>query len=349
MNNQEIPVKDQEQPLSEGNGESGPVQEERSDKPVATYPAQQYIMPNTPPPFVPLASPPNWTGYYPGNRPPWTGQPGMYYPRKRRVWPWIVLTVGLLFLLLIGGVIALFGVAYYRFAAPTVNSVTEMHNFVVTANPTLVLINDVGSIHVRGVSPTDIVTIQAIKHGVGGVDLGNIQVIYSYNAETNTVTVGITRQPGGFNLTSADFDVTVPRVATLQLSTATGSISVDSVSGRMNLTSSTGSVAASGGMIRGNTTLRTNTGSVSFSGAIDRSGTYQFETNTGSVNVTLARDSAFHLNASTNMGSINTNFPGVVVQHPQPMGANAYGDVGRDPQSTVSLRTNTGSINLYQG
>ena len=76
---------------------------------------------------------------------------------------------------------------------------------------------------------------------------------------------------------------------------------------------------------------------------------YRFETNTGSINVTLARESAFHLNASTNMGSINTNFPGVIVQHPQAMGANAYGDVGRDPQSTVSLRTNTGSINLYQG
>jgi hypothetical protein len=64
--------------------------------------------------------------------------------------------------------------------------------------------------------------------------------------------------------------------------------------------------------------------------------------------VTLPADGVFHVNASTDTGSINTNFPGVIVQHRQMVGADASGDVGSSPQATVTLRTNTGSVNLYQ-
>lgn len=102
-------------------------------------------------------------------------------------------------------------------------------------------------------------------------------------------------------------------------------------------------------MVSGTTRLFTNTGSITFTGSIDRSGTYRFETNTGSVHVTLPSTSVFHVDASTNTGSINTNFPAVNVQHHQFTGADAHGDVGNSPQATVSLRTNTGSITLYQG
>ena len=86
---------------------------------------------------------------------------------------------------------------------------------------------------------------------------------------------------------------------------------------------------------------------MTFNGAIDRSGTYRFETNTGSVNVTLPSESAFHVDASTDTGSINTTFSQVTVQHHQAVGADAHGDVGSSPMASVTLRTNTGSINLY--
>ena len=69
---------------------------------------------------------------------------------------------------------------------------------------------------------------------------------------------------------------------------------------------------------------------------------------TGSVNVTIPGTSVFLVDASTDTGSINTSFPGVVVVHRQFMGADAHSDVGGAPQATVSLKTNTGSINLYQ-
>jgi hypothetical protein len=65
--------------------------------------------------------------------------------------------------------------------------------------------------------------------------------------------------------------------------------------------------------------------------------------------VTLPGASVFYLDASTDTGSINTNFPGVSVQHHQFVGTDAQGDVGGAPQATISLKTNIGSINLYQG
>jgi len=94
--------------------------------------------------------------------------------------------------------------------------------------------------------------------------------------------------------------------------------------------------------------LITNTGSITFNGSIGESGTYQFQTNTGSVNVTLPGGSVFHVDASTDTGSINTTFPGVTVQQHQFVGADVHSDVGNAPQATISLRTNTGTINLYQ-
>ena len=139
-----------------------------------------------------------------------------------------------------------------------------------------------------------------------------------------------------------------PKTA-LQLKTNMGSIKVSGVSGQMALSRNTGSVEVSGGTVRGDTELITNTGSVTFNGAIEQSGIYTFTTDTGSVNVTLPAESVFHVDASTDTGSINTNFPGVVVQHRQMVGSDAHGDVGSSPQATITLRTSTGSINLYQG
>ena len=173
---------------------------------------------------------------------------------------------------------------------------------------------------------------------------------YTQDREGNTVTVTVDRltNAGFFTSTSVDFAITVPSAAVLQLKTNSGGIDVSGVSGQMVLSRNTGSIQASDGTVSGKSELITNTGSITFNGSVDRSGTYRFETNTGSVNVTLPGESVFHLDASTDTGSINTNFPAVLVQHRQFVGADAHSDVGSAPQATISLKTNTGSINLYQ-
>jgi Toastrack DUF4097 len=348
MNTQNIPVNDQGKPFVEAHDGHSEIQESvtRQPEPVAAGPAAQYARPYTPAPAVSPGQPPLWSGYAPGTPPPWAYTP--YPPRRPSRWPWVVLTLVLLFLLISGGIVVLIGVFGFTGYA---TSTTQAQTFTTSTYPTLVLNNDTGSIHVRAAPSGNAITIQATKHGSPWANLNDIQVIYARQAETNTVTVNVNRltTTSFFTSLSVDFDVTVPSASALQLKTNTGSIDVSGVSGQMTLSSNTGSLQVSGGTLRGDSALTTNTGSVTFNGSIEQNGSYTFTTNTGSVNVTLPAASVFHVDASTSTGSINTNFPSIVVQHRQVVGADAQGDVGGSPQATMTMRTSTGSINLYQG
>jgi hypothetical protein len=352
MSDLDIPTKEQAQPVPEegaaGTEERTPEEHAQQATPPPSY---EQVWPTTPPPFIPSAPPPyTWPTYSNGVGPQWS-RGGPYAPptymRRRSNWPWIVLIVVLLVVLVSGGAWFLASSLGYTFGS---TSTTTQH-YTVSANPTIVLNNDTGSIHVRAGASSSDVTIQATRHTGWWGNTSDVNVTYAQDRESNTVTVNVER-PGNastFGSSSVDFDLTVPSAAMLQLKTNTGSIDVSGVSGQMVLTSNTGSVQASGGTLSGNSQLVTNTGSVTFAGSIGETGTYQFQTNTGSVNVTIPGTSVFHVDASTDTGSINANFSEVVVTHPQFTGADAHSDVGSAPQATITLRTNTGSINLYQG
>lgn len=351
MNNNEIPVKEQENSFIVEPDVPIGTQEEGPNRPmqVASSPAER--PPGWVPPlsYVPLTQSPAWSGYAPGTTPPWSWQPGQYPPRRPNRWLWIVLTFFLLFLLIAGGAIFLFATLGYNFAGYT-SSASETQHFTVTANPTLVLNNDTGSIRVRAAGSGRQITIQATKHSRAASNPNDIKVNYLQNVEMNTVTVSVTRVNNSifFNSLSVDFDIAMPATATLQVKTNTGDIDVNGVSGQMVLTSNTGSIQARDATLSDSSELITNTGSVTLVGAISPSGTYSFQTNTGSVNVTLPGASVFRVDASTDTGSINTNFPGVVVVQRQFVGADAHGDVGGSPGATMRMSTNTGSINLNQ-
>lgn len=346
MNNYSTPMKEQEKPpLEEGSLSNGEQAESRKQEPGTPAQHNQPFPPMTPTFFGTPQSPSTWPSYYPGTPPPWAAPPS----RRSSPWPWFILAMALLFMLVFGGALFVLGGIGLNVAGYT-NSVTDTRNFTMATNPTLVLNNDTGSMHVRGLSGSNQIAIQTTRHSGPWGNVNDITVSYTQNSAANTLTVNVSRtNPGGwFNGMGVDFDITVPSTAALQLKTNTGSIDVNGVSGELVLTSNTGSVSASNGAASGHTQLKTNTGSVTFNGSIGTTGTYQFETNTGSINVTLPAESAFHVTAATDTGTITTNFVGVTVQHRQVVGADAQGDVGTSPQAEVSMRTNTGSINLFQ-
>lgn len=352
MSEQEIPVKEQALPVSE-EGVTGT--EERTPEEYAQQaippPKYEQVWPTTPPPFKPYAqSPYTWPMYADGVGPQWSrGGPyaSLTYMRRRSHWPWIVLVIVLLLVFLTGGAFFLVSSLGYTSGSTT----TTTQHYTVSANPTIVLNNDTGRVHVRAGTSSSDVTIQSTKHTNWWGNASDVNVTYAQDMANNTVTVNVERPNtvSSFTSTSVDFDLTVPSTAAMQLKTNTGSLDVSGVSGQLVLTSNTGSVQASGVTLSANSQLLTNTGSVTFTGSLSQTGTYQFQTNTGSVNVTIPGSSVFHVDASTDTGSINTNFPGVVVERHQFTGADAHGDVGSTPQATITLRTNTGSINLYQG
>ncbi len=347
MSNQEIGrAGTEERPEEEPQAAGAPAPTTPSP---SEQPVRQAAQPPLPPPYTPYARP----GYYPGPGP----QPvyGPYYrppygppPRRRSPWPWIVLTV-ILVLAFTGVVGMLFAAVGTNFAGFT-STQTETRHFTVTTAPTVVINNDTGNLRVRAGSTGSDVAIQASKHAWFGGNFNDVQVSYNQSSDANTITVNVNRSTSFtfFNSPSVDFEVTVPANTALQLKTNTGSIDVSGVSGQMTLGSNTGSVTMRDGALTSDSTLRSNTGSITFNGSIGKTGSYQFMTNTGSVNVTLPASSVFHVDATTDTGSITSDFPGVNVQHPNFTGAVAHGDVGSSPQATVTLSTNTGSINLRQ-
>jgi DUF4097 and DUF4098 domain-containing protein YvlB len=192
------------------------------------------------------------------------------------------------------------------------------------------------------------VSIQATRHIPEFGSTPDVQ----YGQSGNTVTATVQGHSGGFfgfGSDNVDFNVTLPANANLQIHTDTGTIDVNGVSGTMSLTTNTGTIDANQDVLSGQSTLSSNTGSITFAGSIDAGGNYQFSTDTGSVDVTLPGSPSFHVDAKTDTGSINSDFSEVNVRHNDAVGAEAHGDVGSSPGATVTLKTNTGSIDLHRG
>lgn len=223
------------------------------------------------------------------------------------------------------------------------NGNPETHDFTLSGEtqPTLIVNNDVGSIHVQPGSSSNNVHVKVKKSG-GNPD--DIKVSYSQNGNTVTVTI---KRVNTSSTTKADADITVPNKSNLQLQNGTGDIEVTGIEGKLSLTNGTGSIDATQIKLSSDSKLQTSTGSVNFSGSIGGSGNYQFQSNTGDVEVSLPSDASFHFNANTDTGSISSDFSGVAIER-NIVGASASGTIGSTPSATITLTTNTGSIHLQK-
>ncbi len=168
------------------------------------------------------------------------------------------------------------------------NSNTETRDFTLSGDtrPTLIVNNDVGSVHVQPGSNSNNMHIQVTK---SGDNPGDIQVTYSQNG--NSVTITIKRINTNSNA-KADADITLPNKSDLQLQDGTGDITVTGIEGKMLLTNGTGSINATQATLTSNSQLQAATGSVNFSGSIG-DGNYQFQSSTGDVDVSLPGNASF--------------------------------------------------------
>ena len=252
-------------------------------------------------------------------------------------------------LILLGLIGSGIGFTLTRFGGPSFGpGITESHTFQVSSSPQLVIVDPTGHVNIHSGATGSSVSIQATKltEGFGG-NPNNIHVNYAESPDLKTVTVTVDNGPKFVGLPVVNLDITVPSTIDLNLTSNTGSIDVNGVTGQMSLQSNTGSITAEQDNLTSSSTLKTDTGSVTFNGTIAQNSDYVFSTNTGSVNVTLPPDSTFHVDAKTDTGSFNSDFP--VSTNKQGLGRDVHGDVGNSPTTTITLTTNTGSINLNQG
>jgi DUF4097 and DUF4098 domain-containing protein YvlB len=259
--------------------------------------------------------------------------------RRRRPWLWIIGIVV---------IVALLGGGIQTGLRNIVNTSSETHTYTIATLPTLVINDDTGTVTIHTGGANSPVTIQATKHFQSFGSAPTVQ----YSQSGDTINASVQNLSSNFlslGTNNVDFTVTVPANANLQIHTATGSIDVNGVSGNMSLSTATGSITANHDALSGQSTLQSNTGDITFDGSIASTGNYQFSSDTGSVDVTLPSNASFHVDATTDTGSIDSDFSQVQVKEHDVTGSDAHGDVGSSPGAAITLKTNTGDINLHMG
>ena len=217
----------------------------------------------------------------------------------------------------------------------------ETHTFTVGAQPTVVLKNKAGSIHLRAGQEGQ-VRITTTRRGYLFSPRLDKETPISYNQDSahNTVTA----RTGSWRLfgkNAINFEVAVPPQANLQLTTNFGSISVQNVAGQITLHADAGTIRADQVTLQGKSRLKTDAGSIDFSGSLDPAGNYELSTNLGTIDATLAADASFELTAKTDLGTITTD-PSL----PQQQHNRVNGTIGNGPYPRLKLKTDLGTISV---
>lgn len=294
----------------------------------------------------------------PREQPQWQGgqPPLMARSPQRGRSPWFWTGISVIILVVIFGGLAAASVLLS-------STITETRNFVVGNQPTLVLTNGNGSVHISNGPPGQI-SVVARKH----VFLGNTdEVPIHYDLSSDKKTLTITADDGsGVSLLSfdfnrgVDFDVTVPDQASLNVQTGNGSLSASGMSGQISmdtgngnidatnlsgpltLKTGNGSITATHTTASGSSIFKTGNGDIDFQGTLDPYSSTLFTTGNGDIDLTLPNNAAFHLDASTGNGSIDSDFSYVT-------GDAANGTVGSGPPyAQVTLQTGNGSIHIHK-
>lgn len=244
--------------------------------------------------------------------------------------------------------------------------------------PTLVFAHSIGTVHIH--SGTDgQVSIKENRNGFPDA----IHIHYAQDGDTIRITSDVESDLSSD--TWVDFDVSVPRQASLSASlpdggtleadslggqialsntngsiwatndtgaltmqTQSGSITVMHCSAQMKLTTQNGTITTSDGQMSGHSLVQAETGTINFHGVLERSASAFFKNSNGQVSLNLPRGSAFHVQVRTRGGSVNSDFPGITIR-PRQGGTEADGNVGAPPRAQLTIQTTSGPVLLNQG
>ena len=149
-------------------------------------------------------------------------------------------------------------------------------------------------------------------------------------------------------------------VGDVVVTTSNGGIDVKGAGGQLNLTTSNGGITVNGGtgqllletsnggldITSDNAvvTARSSNGSITFTGSLAK-GNQSFRTDNSSITLNLPANASFSVNADTSNGKIrsdfkvtSSNFSDILLQ----------GTVGANPQTSISLHTSNGNIDIKQ-
>lgn len=230
---------------------------------------------------------------------------------------------------------------------------TETYEFAVGGTPRIVVRNRAGGIRFQAGAAGQVHVI-VMKRARGGVlggdaseaDLAQIEVRVSQNGDTVRIETEMDRGIGLGKQYIVDVEVTTPVSADLDLHLNAGNAEVRGISGTIAGVVNAGDFDVADGMLAGRSSLTVNAGNLTLEAAIAQGAALDAVVNAGTMRLLLPRDTPAYLDARTDVGSIDVH--GWPVNYSrQLVRQKATGRLGAEPQGTLQLRVNTGSITLW--
>jgi DUF4097 and DUF4098 domain-containing protein YvlB len=200
----------------------------------------------------------------------------------------------------------------------------------------------------------DVITVTvSVENGLMEATWVDFKVAVPRDASANVATASGTLRATGLagNLVLQDTNGSIWATnvrGALGLRTASGSVNTSRVNGQVSAITDNGTITTAATRLRGSTLMQAQNGTINFHGSLDPGCHAVFRNTNGATGVTLTGGSAVLVKARARSGSINSEFSSV------PVGADsrgrvANGRVGGDASARLTISTMSGSINLNRG
>jgi len=208
--------------------------------------------------------------------------------------------------------------------------------FKVSTMPKITVTAETGGVRFHtDTNNNNIVTVVATQIDTGL--FGKTQIVNvnaTQDANANTININEQKTSSISTNTYVDLDITLPANSDIQASLNSGAITIDGVSGAMNLKDNSGTIDIENSTLTGTSNIRENAGDIIFRGSITNAGDYTFENNGGTIDLALLANSAFTLDSKDDIGKVNNEF-----------GSNT---VGTNPTSQIHVKDHTGTITIHK-
>ncbi|HUW09831.1 MAG TPA: hypothetical protein VM537_08875 [Anaerolineae bacterium] len=233
---------------------------------------------------------------------------------------------------------------------------TMEESFVVEGTPLLDVECPVCDVQIRGRSG-DTVEIEATKRSWSGSkdaaarQLDGINVTFTQQGDTVFVKVDIP-QLGGAQIgrrASVDLKISVPEETDLKLNLDVAQVEVDGIEGQVDIQADVGEVVLDDVVARDSLKVRTDVARIRFNGPLSEGVRYDMRSEVGDIALTLPAGSRFEVDAESNVGAATCEFAVSGVEGRKGLvGGRVVGTVGENPTAALELRSEVGSIRIYE-
>jgi len=229
--------------------------------------------------------------------------------------------------------------------------VTDTYEFAVEGTPEILVRNRAGSIVIaRGAARQ--VSVRVTKRAQGRL-LGRLteddlaRLIVNVTQQDNHIRVETDQRDLGFSLKNCQVDITItaPAESNLDLHMNAGNVEIRDITGVIASVINAGNFDALHMLLAGHSTLTVNAGNLMLEGAVTPGAALDAEVNAGNLVLRLPHETPAYLEALVHVGSIDVGGWPISVSR-RVVRQEATGALGNNPQGTLRLRVNSGSISM---